>query len=235
MAFFTRYGKPITPLPRTVKHSWSVRFLTPGHLRTAERGATISRCRYRPVFCSLISAWSRAELPFKPSRCAGLRISGLHHTSMPALEPDHSRVFQWIHYFQYTIPRGADNISTVVSSIPVSKAIIGMCQPSFASLLCIIPSALSFPVSWLVVMTTVTKERRGHRRKETRTSDRDAMIFNSSARFLCNAGWAMALSDRTNISKYEDKRGAVRSFCYSQGLFYFPFSCKAITIINNLI
>lgn len=59
-------------------------------------------------------------------------------------------------------------------------AISGMCHlplPPFVYHL----SPLPFPVSPLVVMTTVTKVSGGYRRKETWTTDLDATIFNSSA------------------------------------------------------
>lgn len=58
-------------------------------------------------------------------------------------------------------------------------------------------------------MTTVTKESGGYRRKETRTTDLDAMIFNSSAQWhtkvQSNADGARAVFGRRDISEYEDK------------------------------
>lgn len=65
-------------------------------------------------------------------------------------------------------------------------AISGMCHLPLPPL-CVSSVSAAFPVSRLVVMTTVTKASGGYRRKETWTTDLDATIFNSSAQHTTKA------------------------------------------------
>lgn len=76
-------------------------------------------------------------------------------------------------------------------------------------------------------MTTVTKESGGYRRKETRTTDLDAVIFNSSVQWhtkvQCNADGVRVVLGRGEISENADKEELSDPSVISRLYFFFFF------------